>query len=139
MNNNIYKLLVVFIILQSCGVSNKLFDKKQYRKSEMITTYSGMANEFQDGYLVLKENNYFQFYQKTWIIINLKQGDYVGRYYQSNDTVYLNWLGTNPKKIKYYMSNKCIVDSATKSLWFVDEVTGEKLWGLNQRYLKSND
>lgn len=133
MKNKVYKLLLLLLILHSCGVSNKSVDSRHYRKSKKLATYSGMANEFQDGYLILKENNYFQFYQKFWLIVSIKQSDYVGRYYQSNDTLYLNWGNFDPKEIKYYMSSKCVIDSTTKSLWFLDEATDKRLWSLGAR------
>ncbi len=34
-----------------------------------------MTNELEDGYLILKENGYFKFYQKLWMIINIKEVD----------------------------------------------------------------
>jgi len=131
MNKNILKYLLLVLTFSSCGTSNKTFDYKEYRKSKVLATYTGMGNELQDGYLVLKENGYFKFYQKLWLIVSIKQGESVGRYSQMKDTLYLNWLDTDPKQIKYYLSNKCIIDSTTKSLWFIDELSNQRLWGLS--------
>jgi len=60
----------------------------------------------------------------------------VGRYSQKNDTLYLNWLDTDPKQIKYYLSKKCVFDSTTKSLWFIDELSNQRLWGLGLTFRK---
>src|SRR5262245_55082390 len=120
------------LVLSSCVASNRVLDKKEYRRSKVVATYSGMANEFEDGYLVLKENGYFKF----WIIINIKQSSYIGRYDRNNDTLSLNWLSTKPKDIKYYLSKKCAIDTTTKSLFFIDEATNERLWGLGLRSKK---
>ena len=79
---------------------------------------------------MLKENGYFKFYQKLWLIVSIKQGESVGRYALQGDTLYLNWLNTDPKQIKYYLSKKAVIDSTSKSLWFIDERTNERLWGL---------
>ncbi|MGC4099861.1 hypothetical protein [Ferruginibacter sp.] len=130
MSSRFLKYFALLLFLSSCGVSNKDFDKKRYRRSKTLAVYSGMANEFQDGYMVLKEHNYFKFYQTFWLIVTIKQGGYTGRYDIKNDTLYLNWGKTDPKQIKYYLSNKCLVDSSTKSLWFIDEISNSKLWGL---------
>ena len=130
------KYFLLALILSSCAATNENFDKRRYRKSKVLATYTGMANELQDGYLLLKENGYFKFYQKLWVIVSIKQGENIGRYSQSNDTLYLNWLDTDPKEIKYYLSSKCVIDSTTKTLWFIDEVTNERLWGLGQKTKK---
>ena len=130
MKNIFLKYFLFTLTLSSCATTNGIFDKKKYRKSKVLATYTGMANELQDGYLVLKENGYFKFYQKLWLIVSIKQGESVGRYSQNNDTLYLNWLDTDPKQIKYYLSKKCVIDSTTKSLWFIDELTNQRLWGL---------
>jgi hypothetical protein len=130
MKITIVKYFLFVLTLSSCSTANKTFDKREYRKSKTLATYSGMANEFQDGYLVLKENGYFKFYQKLWLIVSIKQGESVGRYSQKNDTLYLNWLDTDPKQIKYYLSKKCVIDSTTKSLWFIDELSNQRLWGM---------
>ena len=130
MKNTLIKYFLFTLTLSSCATTNEIFDKKEYRKSKVLATYTGMANELQDGYLVLKENGYFKFYQKLWLIVSIKQGESVGRYSQNNDTLYLNWLDTDPKQIKYYLSKKCVIDSTTKSLWFIDELTNQRLWGL---------
>lgn len=122
--------MLFVLTLSSCAAANRTFDKKEYRKSKTLATYTGMANELQDGYLVLKENGYFKFYQKLWLIVSIKQGESAGRYSQTNDTLYLNWLDTDPKQIKYYLSKKCVIDSTTKSIWFIDELTNQRLWGL---------
>lgn len=131
MKNKILKYFLFISTLYSCGVTNKSYEKKEYKKAKLIATYSGIANEFQDGYLVLKENGYFKFYQKFWLIVTLKQSESIGRYSQKNDTLILNWLDKDPKQIKYYLSKKCIIDSTTKNLWFINELTNQRLWRLN--------
>jgi hypothetical protein len=131
MKNTLLKYLLFILTLSSCATTNKIFDKKEYKKSRILATYTGMTNELQDGYLVLKENGYFKFYQKLWLIVSIKQGESVGRYSQNGDTLYLNWLDTEPKQMKYYLSKKCTIDSTTKNLWFIDELTNQRLWGLN--------
>jgi hypothetical protein len=118
------------LTVSSCATSNESFNKKQYNKSKTIATYKGAANELQDGYLILKENGYFKFYQKLWLVVNIKQGEFVGRYSQTNDTLYLNWLNKNPKQVKYYLSNKCLMNTTTKSVWFIDEISNQRLWVL---------
>lgn len=130
------KYFLIAWLLSSCAATNQTFDKRKYKKSKVLATYTGMANELQDGYLVLKENGYFKFYQKLWLIVTIKQGENIGRYSQSKDTLYLNWLDTDPKEIKYNLSSKCVIDSVTKSLWFIDETTNERLWGLGQKTKK---
>jgi hypothetical protein len=130
MKRHLLKYLLFVLILSSCATTNSVFDKKEYRKSKTLVTYKGMAGEFQDGYLVLKENGYFKFYQKLWLIVSIKQEESIGRYSQKNDTLYLNWFNKDPKQIKYYLSKKCVTDSTTKGLWFIDELTNQKLWGL---------
>jgi hypothetical protein len=130
MKKSLIKYFLFLLILTSCAAANKTFDKKKYRQSKTLATYTGMANELQDGYLVLKENGYFEFYEKLWVIVSIKQGEYAGRYSQKDDTLYLDWLDTDPKQIKYYLSKKCTIDPATKSLWFIDELTNQRLWGL---------
>ena len=131
MKNTLLKYFLFALTLSSCATGNKTFDKKVYRKSKTLAKYTSMANELQDGYLVLKENGYFKFYQKTWLIVSIKQGESVGRYSQISDTLYLNWLDTDPKQIKYYLSKKCVIDKTTRSLWFIDELNNQRLWGLS--------
>ena len=133
MKKSLVKYLLFVLMCTACATSNTNINKREFRKSKSLVTYSGMANEFQDGYLILLENGYFKFYQKFWLIVSIKQGEYLGRYSQVNDTIHLNWLDTDPKEIKYYLSNKCIIDTGTNYLWFVDEVTNKKLWGLGLR------
>ena len=125
------KYLILLLILGSCATTNSSFNKKEYRRSKSIVTYSWMANELGDVYLILKENGYFKFYQKLWMIINIKEADYIGRYSRKNDTLFLDWLNVDPKQIKYYLSGKCIIKASEKEVWFVDEITNEKLWGLS--------
>ena len=125
------KYLILLLMLGSCATTNSSFNKREYRKSKSIATYSGMMNELEDGYLILKENGYFKFYQKLWMIINIKEGDYFGRYSQKNDTLFLDWLNVDPKQIKYYLSSRCIINASEKEVCFVDEITYKKLWGLS--------
>ena len=130
MKINLLKYLLFVLTLSSCATANKTFDKKEFRKSKALATYTGMENGLQDGNLVLKENGYFKFYEKLWLIVSIKQDEWVGRYSQKNDTLYFNWLDTDPKQIKYYLSKKCVLDSTTKSLWFIDELGNQRLWGM---------
>ena len=132
MKINILIYFCLVIIFYSCANANKTIDKRKFKKSKSVSVYTGMANEFEDGYLVLKENGYFKFYQKFWFIVSIKQGESIGQYSQSNDTLYLNWLDKDPKQIKHYLSKKCIIDSSTKSLWFIDEQNGHRLWEMRQ-------
>ena len=122
---------ILLLMVSSCATADRSLNKKEYRRSKPIATYSSMANELEDGYLVLKENGYFQFYQKLWIGISIKENEYIGRYSLNNDTLYLNWLSADPKRIKYYLSRKCIIKSSEKQAWFVDEITNERSWGLS--------
>ncbi len=69
------KYLILLLMLGSCATTNSSFNKNEYRRSKSIATYSGMTNELEDGYLILKENGYFKFYQKLWMIINIKEVD----------------------------------------------------------------
>ena len=126
------KHFLLLLLVASCATTHKSINKKEFRRSKTLVTYSGMGDDLQDGYLVLKENNYFVFYQRIWLVGNIKHGEYVGRYDQQNDTLYLNWLGTDPKQIKYYLSAKCIIDAGTKQLWFIGDSSDEKLWRLRR-------
>jgi hypothetical protein len=109
------------LILSSCHTNNRLYNKKEYKRSKILATYTGMANELQDGVLVLKENGYFRFYEKFWFTVSIKQDASVGRYTQKNDTLYLDWLGADSLKKRYYLSKKCFIDSSTRNLWFIDD------------------
>ena len=131
MRNLSLKYLVLLLLLGSCATTNSSLNKKEYRRSKSIATYSGMTNELEDGYLILKENGYFKFSQKLWMVIRIKVADYTGRYSRKNDTLFLDWLNVDPKQIKYYLSGKCIIKASEKEVWFVDEITNEKLWGLS--------
>jgi hypothetical protein len=66
-----------------------------------------------------------------WLGVSIKQGQYFGRYSQIRDTIYLDWFSGDPKKISYYLSGKCLIDSTTGSLWFIDSMNNKRLWGLN--------
>ena len=81
-----------------------------------------MANELQDDYFVLKENNYFTFYQTIWLVATIKQVAYIGTYTKANDTILLNWIGVNPQEIRPFLSSKCIIDSVANEIWFLDRV-----------------
>jgi hypothetical protein len=131
MKNLFPKYLILLLMLSSCATTKSSFNKKEYRRSKSIAIYSGMADELQDGYLVLKENGYFEFYQKLWVIISMKEAEYIGHYSRKNDTLYLDWLHVDPKQIKSYLSSKCIIKTSEKEVWFVDEITNERLWGLS--------
>ena len=130
MRSSILKYFLMLLILESCASSNSKFNNKEFKKSKTLAGYSGMENEFQDAYLVLKENGNFKFYQKYWVIFSFKQAPYIGTYLRKNDTLYLNWVDADPKQIRYYLSNKCVIDSANESLWFLDEITNKRLWGM---------
>jgi len=130
MRSLILKYFLMLLVLESCVTSNSKFSNKEFKKSKTLASYSGMENEFQDAYLVLKEDGYFKFYQKIWLIFNIKQTPYYGTYLRKNDTLYMNWIDSDPKKIRYYLSNKCVVDSTKESLMFVDETTNQPLWGM---------
>jgi hypothetical protein len=121
----------MLLILQSCASSNSKFNNNEFKKLKTLAGYSGMENEFQDAYLVLKENGNFKFYQKYWVIFSFKQAPYIGTYLRKNDALYLNWIDTDPKYIKYYLSNKCVVDPTKESLLFVDETTNQPLWSMS--------
>jgi|GEM_PF-1490520 len=130
MNRSFYKLLFFLFVLAGCAGNNRAFDK-ELRKSKSVRTYKGNVNEFQDGYLVLKENNYFVYYDRLWVLFNLKQGEYTGRYSQSNDTLYLNWQNANPRNIHQFLTSTCVLDTSKKSIWFFDVAVNNKVWGLN--------
>jgi len=127
---NLLTFMLLPLIFSAFVSTHKTVNRKEYRKSKELATYKGMENEFQDGYLILKENGYFVFYEKTWMVVSIKHGKTIGRYSMKSDTLHLNWLETNPQKIKQYISSKCIIDSTTKSLWFVDEIENKRLWKL---------
>jgi hypothetical protein len=130
MKRSFYKLLFFLLVLAGCAGNNRAF-YKGLRKSKSVRTYKGSVNEFQDGYLVLKENNYFVYYDRIWLLFNLKQVDNAGRYTQSNDTLYLNWLSGDPRSIHQFLTNTCVLDSAQKGIWFFDVAENNKTWGLN--------
>jgi hypothetical protein len=132
MKKSLLQYFFFVLIFSSCATNKLDFNKKEYRKSNTLVKYSGNENELQDGYLVLKENGYFKFYEKLWLIVTIKQGEYIGRYSQKDDTLYLNWSNKDTKQIKPYLSKKCIIDSTTKSLWFIDELDNKRLWGLHR-------
>lgn len=123
--------LILLLMLGSCGTASHSFSKKKYRRSATITTYSRMVNELETENLVLKENGYFEFYQIFWMVFTIKEADYIGRYSQKNDTLFLDWLHVNPKQVKYYLSGKCIINTSEKEVWFVDDATNERLRGLS--------
>ena len=124
------------LLIASCATSNKSQDSKEFKKAKTVVTYSGMKNELGDGYMIFKANNYFMYYGKQWAVVNIKQNEVIGRYTQTNDTIYLNWLGADPKKIYRNLSNKCVIDTTAKQLWFLDEAINKRVWGLN---LSRND
>ena len=132
MKRTYVKYLLFILLVTSCATAHKSINKKEFRRSKTLVTYSGMGDDLQDGYLVLKENNYFLFYQRIWLVGNIKHGEYIGRYDQQNDTLYLNWLGTDPQKIKYYLSAKCAIDATAKQLWFIGDSSNLKLWRLKR-------
>lgn len=99
-----------------------------YQHAAQLATYRGPTTDMQDGYLVLTKNGYFKFYEEACPLYCMKDKDYFGRFSQTNDTLYLDWQGTDPKKVKHFLSRKCVVDTATKSLSFIDEVTNQRLW-----------
>ena len=71
-----------------------------------LQTYRGGQNELEDGYIIFKENNYFKYYEEVWLIISVKQREFIGRYSKFNDTVY--WIGsvlTQRKYITIYRTN----------------------------------
>ena len=117
------------IVLTACAATGSSSDKA-YSKAKTISVYSGNANELQDGTLVLKEGGYFSFYLQTWFLLSTKHSGVVGRYTQRNDTIHLNWLTADPKKIKPYLSDICVIDPVSRNLWFVDTVTHQRLWEL---------
>lgn len=92
-----------------------------------------MANELVDDYFILKSNNYFKFYKKLWMVVSIKMSAYPGRYTQKKDTLFLTWMDGDPKKISPYLSNKCIIDSISKELWFLDDLTGVKVKSMTLR------
>ncbi|GAB4093793.1 hypothetical protein GCM10028786_27200 [Flaviaesturariibacter terrae] len=106
-------------------------DRRAYRKSKVLATYSGMVSEFEDGYLQLRENGYFTYYEKIWLVLTLKKGTYAGRYSQRGDTLRLDWLGTAPGRVHYFISDRCVADPATGNLWFVDS-SSKRLWELRR-------
>lgn len=91
-----------------------------------------MANELQDGFLILKDNGKFRFHMNLWMILNFKTSKNTGTYVQVKDTLFLDWEGTDPKNIKPYLSRKCILDSSGM-LWFVEEHTNKKLWSMREK------
>ncbi len=123
---------LLLLALLSCAPPMENFRRSEYRKSRPVATYSGMANEFEDGFLVLKENGYFRYYHTFWLLVNIRESSYRGRYTESHDTLYLSWPVKDPRQIKPFLSRICIRDSAAKTLWFVDEKSGERLWGLHR-------
>ena len=98
------------MLLGACATTNSSINKKEYKRSKSIAIYSGMTNELEDGYLVLKENGYFKFYEKWWLGISIKENEYIGHYSQKNDTLFLDWLNIDPKQIKNY----CLVNVLSK-------------------------
>lgn len=98
--------------------------------------YSQMANEFADDYFVLKENGFFEYYQKLWVIVNIRMVSYKGRYTQAGDTLTLDWLGTDPKRLRYYLSHTALLDSSKAGIMFVDELAGKEIRHMSLTYLR---
>jgi hypothetical protein len=130
MKNLFCTCALLLLMLISCSTAGKIINTKDYRKSKTLWVYKSMENELEDGYLLLKENHYFKFYETAGLGVNIKQSVYTGLYRQSNDTLWLNWLQVNPEQIKPFLSRKCLLDSSGQNVWFVDEVTNQKLWEL---------
>ena len=104
MRSSTLKFFLILAILQSCAVSNSRSSSKEFKKSKTLASYSGMVNELTP---------------------------YFGTYLQKNDTLYLRWIDIDPKKIKYFLSNKCVVDSTKRRLQFVDERLVRPLWDMS--------
>ncbi len=119
-------LIVLLFMLAACASS-----KPSFRRSKPIATYYGMEDMLGDGYLTLKENGYFRYYEKRWVVFMVKMNEYHGRYSRKDDTIILDWLDADPKKIKYFLSKKCVVKDSSRKIWFVDETNGRFLWGLS--------
>jgi hypothetical protein len=49
------KYLLLILLVASCATAHKGINKKEFRRSKTLVTYSGMGDDLQDGYLVLKE------------------------------------------------------------------------------------
>ena len=126
-------IFAFLVLAMGCGTSKLGYNKREFRRSETIATYSTMANELQDDYLVLKENNYFEFHQTIWMVATIKQVGYVGTYTQSNDTIFLNWIGVNPQEIRPFLSSKCIIDSTANQIWFLEQVSDIRIKSLTLR------
>jgi hypothetical protein len=124
-------IFAILFITLGCGTSRVGYNKREFKKSKIIAKYSTMANELQDDCFVLLENNYFKFYQTIWMVATIKQVGYVGTYTQSNDTIFLNWMGVNPQEVRPFLSSKCIIDTATNKIWFLDQVADLRIKSLS--------
>jgi hypothetical protein len=123
-------IFFLLVITMGCRTSEAVYNKREFRRSKIIATYSTMANELQDDYLVLKENNYFKFYQTIWMVATIKLGPFTGTYTQSNDTIFLNWMGVNPQEIRPFLSGRCIIDSSADEIWFLDQFSDIRIKSL---------
>ena len=134
--NNLKIPLVIFasILLVGCRTAKVAKNRKLYRHSKDLAVYGEMSNELQDDIFVLKENYFFRFYRTLWLGVDLKLGSSVGRYHIQNDTIYLNWIGADPKTIRPYLSRVCLLDSSGNHLSFLDDITNQKVQTLNLRF-----
>jgi hypothetical protein len=130
---SLFVILFISVVLSACNSSKGGYSKREFRKAKTLATYSRMANELQDDNLTLKENGYFEFHQTIWLIATIKQVRHVGTYRQLNDTILLDWLGTDPRAVRPFLSGKGILDSAANTIWFIDETTNNKSESLELR------
>lgn len=131
MHSSRFLYTLSLLVLLGCGSSQPEFDKSEFRRAKLLCRFTGMANELEDANLELRANGYFAYYSTLWLGVTIKQATFRGRYFKQSDTIYLNWIQIDPKSIKPYLSRKCLVDSNSKRLWFVDEQTGERFLGLH--------
>lgn len=131
MHRNRFLYVLSLFVFFACGTVQPEYEKREFRRAKLQYRFTGMANELEDANLELRTNGYFAYYSTLWMGVTIKQATYRGRYIKQGDTIFLNWYQTDPKRIKPYLSGKCLADSNSKSLWFLDEQTGERSLALH--------
>ena len=113
-------LFSVFIILPGigCTSSKKSFNTLAYTLSRKEAVYSNVS-KITDDVFVLKRNNYFTYYRRLWLVINIRMNRHGGSYSRSGDTLFLNWQGVNPEKINPVLSCKCVISPDENELCFL--------------------
>ena len=108
-------ILFIFMVISfascgSLGSFNK--DKMAFESSPVTMSFKSVA-DMNDAYLVIKENNFFEFYHQ--LFDSVKNNSYPGRYNLVNDTFYLKFYD---KKGMDILGSKAIIEKADNKIIF---------------------